>query len=235
VNEPRRNAREQAYRANIHLAASGLVMGTFGNVSVVDRAAGVLFIKPSGVAYEELTAEHIAAVALDTGAVVGGRFRPSSDTPTHIEIYRAFQTCGAVVHTHSEYATVLAQARTPVRCMGTTHADCFRGDIPVTRPMREEEIEQDYERNTGLLIVETFHAGGISPDEIPAVLVANHGPFAWGADAAHALEHARTLEYVARLEWRLRAMGADAERPAQCLVDKHYRRKHGSSAYYGQP
>lgn len=226
--------REQAYRANIQLAASGLVTGTFGNVSVVDRTAAVVFIKPSGVAYEALTAEHIVAVSLDTGAVVNGRFRPSSDTPTHLELYRAFPSCGAIVHTHSEYATVLAQARTPIRCMGTTHADCFRGDIPVTRAMRRDEVEQDYERNTGLVIVETFRAAGISPDEVPAVLVASHGPFAWGPDADRAVEHARMLEYIARLEWRLRAMGADPERPAQCLVDRHYLRKHGAGAYYGQ-
>jgi L-ribulose-5-phosphate 4-epimerase len=226
--------RQIAYDANRELAGSGLVMGTFGNVSVADRTAGVMFIKASGVAYEELTMEHVTAVALVSGEVVDGRFRPSSDTPTHLELYGAFEACNAIVHTHSEYATVLAQARTPIRCMGTTHADCFRGDIPVTRPMRQEEVEQDYERNTGRVIVETFRAAGITPEEIPAVLVAYHGPFVWGPDAARAIEHARTLEYVARLEWRLRAMGAETERPAQCLVDRHYLRKHGSTAYYGQ-
>ena len=228
------DTRHAAYRANVELAASGLVTGTFGNVSVIDRAAGVIFIKPSGVAYEELTADHIVAVALDSGKAMDGALRPSSDTPTHLELYRAFPNCGAIVHTHSEFATVLAQARVPVRCMGTTHADYFHGQIPVTRPMRRDEVEQDYERHTGLVIVETFHRGSISPDAVPAVLVANHGPFAWGEDAQAALEHARALEYVARLEWRLRAMGADAEPPEQCLVDKHYHRKHGRSAYYGQ-
>lgn len=229
------SAREAAYRANIQLAASGLVTGTFGNVSVIDRAAGVMFIKPSGVAYEELTADHMVAVAIDSGAAIESRFRPSSDTPTHLELYRAFDTCGAIVHTHSECATVLAQARVPVRCMGTTHADYFRGEVPVTRPMRQEEVEQEYERNTGLVIVETFRSRGIPADEVPAVLVANHGPFAWGPDAHHALENARALEFVACLEWRLRAMGVDVEAPAQCLVDKHYLRKHGRTAYYGQP
>ena len=227
-------AREQAYRANIQLAASGLVMGTFGNVSVVDRAAGLLFIKPSGVAYEQLTADHMVAVSLDSGERTGGRWRPSSDTSTHLELYRAFPPCGAIVHTHSEYATVLAQARTSIRCMGTTHADYFRGEIPVTRPMRREEVEQDYEKNTGRVIVETFRSAGISPEEVPAVLVANHGPFVWGSDARHALENARALEFIARLAWRLRAMGADVAAPEQCLVDKHYLRKHGSAAYYGQ-
>lgn len=228
-------AREAAYRANIQLAASGLVTGTFGNVSVIDRAAGVMFIKPSGVAYEELTADHMVGVAIDSGAAIESRFRPSSDTPTHLELYRAFDTCGAIVHTHSECATVLAQARVPVRCMGTTHADYFRGEVPVTRPMRQEEVEQEYERNTGLVIVETFRSRGIPADEVPAVLVANHGPFVWGPDAHHALENARALEFVARLEWRLRAMGVDVEAPAQCLVDKHFLRKHGRTAYYGQP
>jgi L-ribulose-5-phosphate 4-epimerase len=228
------SAREAAYRANIQLAASGLVTGTFGNVSVIDRAAGAIVIKPSGVPYEELTADHMVLVALDSGAAIESKFRPSSDTPTHLELYRAFPACGAIVHTHSEFATVLAQARLPVRCMGTTHADYFHGQVPVTRAMRPEEVEQDYERNTGLVIIEAFRANGISPDDVPAVLVANHGPFVWGPDANAALENARALEYVARLEWRLRAMGADADAPAQCLVDKHYHRKHGRSAYYGQ-
>ena len=228
------DAREIAYRANIQLAASGLVSGTFGNVSVLDRAAGIVFIKPSGVPYEALTADAMVAVGLADGSIVEGRYRPSSDTPTHLELYRAFDGCGAVVHTHSEYATVLAQARLPVRCTGTTHADCFRGDVPVTRPLQPAEVEADYERHTGLVIAETFRERGISPEEIPAVLVASHGPFAWGRDAASALGHARTLELVARLDWRLRAMGVDVQRPDECLVNKHYRRKHGSGAYYGQ-
>ena len=234
MNPDTTGARHSAYRTNVELAASGLVTGTFGNVSVIDRDAGLMFIKPSGVAYEELTADHIVAVKLETGDVIDGRLRPSSDTPTHLELYRAFPNCGAIVHTHSEFATVLAQARVPVRCTGTTHADYFHGAIPVTRPMRREEIEREYERNTGLVIVETFRAAGLSPDAVAAVLVANHGPFAWGEDARAALEHARALEYVARLEWRLRAMGVDAEPPEQCLVDKHYHRKHGHTAYYGQ-
>jgi len=158
--------------------------------------------------------------------------RPSSDTPTHHELYRAFD-CGAVVHTHSEYATMFAQARLPIRCMGTTHADFFRGAIPVTRPMRREEVETDYERNTGLVIVEAF-AGGVSPQDVQAVLVANHGPFAWGRDAGAAIENARVLEYLARLEWRVRTVAPDAQEPDAFLVDKHYSRKHGPRAYYGQ-
>lgn len=217
----------------MELASSGLVMGTFGNLSAVDRAAGIFAIKPSGVPYDQLTPAHMVPVSLETGEVIGSDLRPSSDTPTHLELYRAFP-CGAVVHTHSEYATLFAQVRTPIRCMGTTHADYFRGDIPVTRPMTRAEVERDYEKNTGLVIVETFTSGRLSPDEIGAVLVANHGPFTWGATAAKAIEHARVTEYLARLEWRARAMAPQAGRPDQFLVDKHYLRKHGPGAYYGQ-
>jgi L-ribulose-5-phosphate 4-epimerase len=224
--------KQVAFDANMELASSGLVMGTFGNLSATDRAAGVFAIKPSGVPYDSLTPDHMVVVAIDSGEVVEGKYRPSSDTPTHRELYRAFN-CGAVVHTHSEYATMFAQARMPIRCMGTTHADYFRGDIPVTRPMRPEEIETDYEANTGLVIVEAFR-GAVSSDEVQAVLVANHGPFAWGPDTAKAIENARVLEYLARLEWRVRTMAPDAPAPDRSLVDKHYLRKHGPKAYYGQ-
>ena len=219
------------YKANMELAASGLVMGTFGNLSAADRAAGVFVIKPSGVPYGQLTPSHMVPVSLETGEAVGNGLRPSSDTATHLELYRAFD-CGAVVHTHSEYATLFAQVRTPIRCMGTTHADYFRGDVPVTRPMTRPEIESDYERNTGLVIVETFR--DISPSEVSAVLVANHGPFTWGPDAPTAIEHARVLEYLARLEWRARTMVPDASRPDTFLIDRHFLRKHGPGAYYGQ-
>ena len=221
-----------AYDANMTLASSGLVMGTFGNLSAGDSSAGVFAIKPSGVPYDRLSPEQMVVVSLDSGDVVEGSLRPSSDTPTHLELYRAFG-CGAIVHTHSEYATMFAHARMPIRCMGTTHADYFRGDIPVTRPMRRDEVERDYEKNTGLVIAETF-THGPSAEEIPAVLVANHGPFAWGTDATHAIENARVLEYVARLEWRVRTMAPDAGPPEAFLIDKHYLRKHGPKAYYGQ-
>jgi L-ribulose-5-phosphate 4-epimerase len=224
--------RRAAYDANMALASSGLVMGTFGNLSAADRAAGAFAIKPSGVPYDILTPADLVVVSLETGGAIDSRLRPSSDTPTHLELYRAFD-CGAIVHTHSEYATMFAQARVPIRCMGTTHADYFRGDIPVTRPMRREEVEQDYERNTGLVIVETF-GNRQSAGEVQAVLVANHGPFAWGADAAKAIEHARVLEYLARLEWRVRTMAPDAPAPDRFLIDKHFLRKHGPAAYYGQ-
>lgn len=225
--------KELTCQANHDLAETGLVVETFGNLSVVDRAAGVFAIKPSGVPYSELTPDKIVLVSLETGQVVDGALRPSSDTPTHLELYRAF-TCGAIVHTHSEYATMFAQARMPIGCMGTTHADYFRGDIPVTRPMTEAEIADAYEKNTGLVIVETFRTHKVSAEEVPAVLVANHAPFTWGRDAAHAIELARVLELIARIDFRVRVMAPDAPRPDRFLIDKHYFRKHGRSAYYGQ-
>jgi L-ribulose-5-phosphate 4-epimerase len=227
--------RDEVHRANVELARSGLVMGTFGNVSGVDRAAGIVAIKPSGVPYRDLKAEHIVAVELSSGEVVDSDLRPSSDTPTHLELYRAFPSCGGIVHTHSESATALAQAGLPVRCLGTTHADYFRGDVPVTRALTRKEVRKDYEKNTGLVIVETFLEKRLSPEEVAAVLVLSHGPFAWGSDAAAAVENARVLEYLARMEILVRATGArGVRRPAGFLVDKHHLRKHGKSAYYGQ-
>ena len=227
------NIRELTCRANLELAQSGLVLGTFGNLSIVDRAAGVFAIKPSGVRYSDLTPDKIVLVSLESGAAVDSTLRPSSDTPTHLALYRAFN-CGAIVHTHSEYATMFAQARTPIGCMGTTHADYFRGDIPVTRAMTQAEVDADYEANTGAVIVEAFRVANLSPEEIPAVLVANHAPFTWGPDAAKAIENARVLEFVAQMDWRARVMAPDAPRPDQFLIDKHYFRKHGDRAYYGQ-
>jgi len=227
--------REEVHRANVALARSGLVTGTFGNVSGIDRGAGLMAIKPSGVPYDTMRPEDIVPVSLATGEVVDSGLRPSSDTPTHLELYRAFPACGGVVHTHSENATALAQAGLPVRCLGTTHADHFRGDVPVTRPLRKAEVARAYERNTGLVIVETFRRTRISPEEVAAVLVRNHGPFAWGRDAEDAVENARILEVLARMEILVRATGsADVKRPARFLVDKHYFRKHGRGATYGQ-
>jgi L-ribulose-5-phosphate 4-epimerase len=225
--------RDIVFRANRKLAGTGLVLGTFGNVSAIDRKAGLFVIKPSGVPYDALTPADMVPVSLETGAVMDGDLRSSSDTPTHLELYRAFP-CGGIVHTHSEYATVFAQARQPIRCMGTTHADYFRGDVPVTRPMSQEEVEQDYEKHTGLVIVEALRGQDLSPSDMQAVLVANHGPFTWGSDAFKAIEHAEVLEYVARLEWRVRALNPNAARPDAFLVEKHHLRKHGPGAYYGQ-
>jgi L-ribulose-5-phosphate 4-epimerase len=229
-----RELRREVLGANRLLVESGLVLGTFGNVSGVDREAGLLVIKPSGVPYDELTPGRMVPVSLETGKVLEGTLRPSSDTPTHLELYRAFP-CGGIAHAHSEYATALAQARMRVRCLGTTHADYFRGDVPVTRALTEVEVERDYERNTGRVIVETFASLGIAPDEVPGVLVANHGPFTWGDDAAGAVEHARILEFLARMEVTARLVAPDAVPPEAFLVDKHFFRKHGKDAYYGQP
>lgn len=229
-----RELRAAVFEANRALVAAGLVQETFGNVSGVDRHAGLLLIKPSGVPYDRMTREMLVPVSLDTGEVLDGKLRPSSDTPTHLEIYRAFG-CGGIAHTHSPYATAFAQARRPLVCMGTTHADYFRGDVPVTRALTEEEVAGPYERHTGLVIVEAFTAGGLAPDEIPAVLVANHGPFTWGADAMTAVEHARVLEYLAQVELARVGLAPDAARLPDFLIDRHYRRKHGADAYYGQP
>jgi L-ribulose-5-phosphate 4-epimerase len=211
-----------------------LVSGTFGNVSGVDRSAGLFLIKPSGVPYRKLTPAQLVAVSLATGEVIGRSLRPSSDTPTHLELYRAFPRCGGIVHTHSESAVALAQAGISVRCLGTTHADHFRGDVPVTRALKQREVGGDYERNTGRVIVELFRKERLSPDEIPAVLVRQHGPFAWGEDALAAVENARALELVARLEILVRATGVRVTPPARFLVDRHFLRKHGTRAYYGQ-
>jgi L-ribulose-5-phosphate 4-epimerase len=225
--------RASVCQANLELAASGLVSGTFGNVSGIDREARMFAIKPSGVPYDELTPEHMVLVSLESGLPVEGTLRPSSDTPTHLELYRAFP-CGGIAHTHSECATTLAQGRLPLRCMGTTHADHFRGDVPVTREMTAEEVGSAYERNTGLVIVETFSRAEISPEEVSAVLVANHGPFTWGRDAHEAVEFSGVLELLARMECALRTMAPAAPAPARYLVDKHFLRKHGGGAYYGQ-
>jgi L-ribulose-5-phosphate 4-epimerase len=225
--------REAVCQANIDLGNSGLVMGTFGNVSGADIGSGLFVIKPSGVPYGELTPRHMVPISLETGAVLEGSLRPSSDTPTHLELYSAFG-CGGVCHTHSPHATALAQARVPIRCMGTTHADYFHGDVPVTRPMTRAEVEEEYERNTGLVIIETFRGPGVPPEEVSAVLVANHGPFTCGWDAADAVERSLVLELLARMEYMVRTVAPEAGRPAPFLVDKHFLRKHGKDAYYGQ-
>lgn len=225
--------REKVYEANLALVESGLVLDTFGNVSGVDRENGLFMIKPSGVPYNELSPAAMVPVSLETGEALGSDLRPSSDTPTHLELYRAFP-CGGIAHTHSEAATTLAQGRLPVRCLGTTHSDYFRGDVPVTRDMTTEEIQGPYEANTGLVIVEAFESQGISPLEVPAILVASHGPFTWGKDPQEAVKHSVILEYVARMDCTLRSLHAGQDRPSPALVDKHFLRKHGSDAYYGQ-
>jgi L-ribulose-5-phosphate 4-epimerase len=227
--------RRAVQRVNRDLGASDLVLLAFGNASAVDRAAGVMAIKPSGADYASLTPDDITVVELATGEVVAGTRRPSSDTPTHLALYRAFPAIAAIVHTHSPCATAWAQAEREIPCLGTTHADHFRGSVPVTRHLRDEEIAADYEAHTGAVIVERFGAGDLDPLRTPAALVARHGPFAWGESVDAAFENALALEAVARMaldtEW-LRPTVAPLDEP---LLKRHFERKHGPAAYYGQP
>ena len=211
-----------------------MVVFTFGNVSGISRKDGLVAIKPSGVPYEELTAEQIVVTDLD-GRIVDTNLRPSSDLPTHLELYKAFPNIGGVAHTHSEFATSWAQAKRPIPSLGTTHADYFHGPVPVTPDMTPEEIQGEYEKATGEVIVRTFRDGNIDPDAVPAVLVANHGPFAWGKSAADAVHNAVILDYIARLATHTFAVNAEAQPLARALHDKHFFRKHGPGAYYGQP
>lgn len=226
--------KEAVHRANLQIVEAGLVELTWGNASAVDRDAGVLAIKPSGVEYDCMAPEDIVVVSLDTEAVVEGELDPSSDTPTHRALYRQFPSLGGVVHTHSNYAVSWAQAERPIPCLGTTHADHFYGEIPVTRRMTEAEIRDEYEHNTGAVIVECFRKSDANPTEVPGVLVAGHGPFAWGDDMQHAVENAIVLESVAEKALHTRRINPDTGPIDQVLLDKHYLRKHGDEAYYGQ-
>jgi L-ribulose-5-phosphate 4-epimerase len=226
--------RERVLEANLALGRAGLVVLTFGNASAVDRDASVIAIKPSGVSYDRLTAAAVSVVDIESGTVVDGRTRPSSDTPTHIVLYRAWLEVGGVVHTHSSFATAWAQAGEEIPCYGTTHADHFDGAVPVTRPLTTGEIEGEYERATGEVIVETFVRHGHEPLDRPAVLVASHGPFAWGASVEEAVENAVALEEVAAGALRTRQVRADVPPIGDELRRRHFRRKHGPEAYYGQ-
>ncbi len=227
--------RERVLDANLELDRKGLVLYTFGNASGIDRERGLVAIKPSGVAYEFLKAEDLVIVDLD-GKIVEGSLNPSSDLKTHLLLYREFPTVGGVVHTHSEFATGWAQAGTAIPCYGTTHADYFYGEIPVTRPLTDEEIEEDYEYNTGVVIVGRFkdEEPALDPLAVPGVLVANHAPFAWGKTAAAAAYNAVVLEYVAKLAFRTVVIEGEAATVSSRLLRKHYERKHGPKATYGQ-
>jgi L-ribulose-5-phosphate 4-epimerase len=229
-----RELREAVCAANLDLVARGLVTYTWGNVSGIDRTANVVAIKPSGVDYELLTPDKIVLLHLDGTAVERkGVLRPSSDTPTHLELYRAFPECLGIAHTHSTHATSFAQACRPVPCFGTTHADHFRGTIPVTRKLTPAEIAGDYEKNTGTVIIEAF--AGRDPLEIPAVLVAQHGPFTWGRSPADAVRNSVVLEAVACMAVRTLQLNPAIGPVEPYLVDRHFCRKHGPAAYYGQP
>jgi len=223
--------RKSVCDANIELQRQGLVIYSWGNVSGIDRSGGVVIIKPSGAIYDELTPEKMVVVDLE-GKIVEGTLEPSSDTPTHLQLYRSFESIGGICHTHSPDATAWAQACRPIDCYGTTHADYFYGTIPVTEPMSEEEIENDYELNTGKVIVRRF--ADIAPMQMPAVLVANHGPFTWGKTAGEAVESAVILEQVAGIAAATCCINPKQKAVLQVLLDKHYLRKHGKDAYYGQ-
>ena len=223
--------KEQVYEANLELNRRGLVVYTFGNVSQVDRDRGVAAIKPSGVSYEDMKVEDIVVVDLDN-TVIEGALRPSSDTRTHTHLYRAFPDIGGVTHTHSTHATAWAQAREPIPCLGTTHADYAYGDVPCSEIISDEQIERDYEEETGAQITACF--AGREPAETPMVLVAGHGPFTWGRDADESVYHAVVLEELARMAWLTRSINPQIGPLKQTILDKHYRRKHGADAYYGQ-
>lgn len=225
--------KERVLKANLLLPELDLVKFTWGNVSEIDRENGIIAIKPSGVDYENLTADDIVLVDLD-GNIVEGKFRPSSDTATHIELYKAFSDIGGVVHTHSEWAVSWAQSGRGIPCYGTTHADCFYGEIPCTREMTDEEIESAYEKNTGIVIAETFMKRNIDPMAVPGVLCVNHGPFSWGKNGHDAVHNAAVLETVAEMATKTELLNPSVKPVKQAILDKHYFRKHGKNAYYGQ-
>ena len=225
--------RQKVYQANLELPRRGLVLYTWGNVSGIDREKGLVVIKPSGVAYDQLTPECLVVVDLD-GNVVEGDLNPSSDTKTHLELYRAFPQIGGVVHTHSTFAAAWAQAGQDMPCYGTTHADYFYGAVPCARSLTAEEVETDYEGNTGKVIVETFRSRGLDPAAVPGVLCRSHGPFTWGKDPAQAVYHAAVLEEIAKMALLTRQLNPCAAPAPQYVQDKHYLRKHGPNAYYGQ-
>lgn len=224
--------RREVLEANLELVRRGLVLYTFGNASGVDRDKGLVVIKPSGVPYEKLKAEDLVVTDL-SGKIVEGKFRPSSDLPTHVELYRNFSGIGGVTHTHSEFATAWAQAGRAIPCLGTTHADYFHGPVPVTSDLTSQEVAADYEKNTGVAICRTFHK--LDPADIPGVLVRGHGPFCWGETATIAAHNSVILEALARMAYYTAGLVHELKPLSSSLHDKHYSRKHGSAAYYGQP
>jgi L-ribulose-5-phosphate 4-epimerase len=223
----------KVYEANMELPKRGLVTYTWGNVSAIDREAGLFVIKPSGVDYETMSPDDMVVMDLD-GNKVEGKYKPSSDTPTHLELYKAFEEIGGVVHTHSPEATSWAQAGRSIPLYGTTHADYFFGEIPCARSLTPEEIDAAYETNTGLVIIETFKERGLNPVYTPGVLCVNHGPFTWGKDAAEAVHNAVVLEEVAKMALKTELINPDVKTAPDTIRDKHFFRKHGENAYYGQ-
>jgi len=224
--------KEQVFQANLLLPKHGLITFTWGNVSGINRKKGLVVIKPSGVAYDVMKADDMVILEMETGKMVEGKLKPSSDTPTHLELYKAFPNIGGIVHTHSRWATTFAQAGRGIIALGTTQGDYFYGEIPCTRKMTKADIEGEYEKETGTLIIETFQ--GKDPDAIPAVLVHSHGPFTWGTDAMDAVHNAVVLEEVAYMNFHTLMLEPGIQPMQQELLDKHYLRKHGANAYYGQ-
>jgi L-ribulose-5-phosphate 4-epimerase len=229
-----RDLLERALEANLEILRAGLVVLTFGNASAVDRRAGLMAIKPSGVPYDDLTSESMVLVDLERGTTVDTELKPSSDAPTHLVLYRRFASIGGIVHTHSPKATAWAQSGRPIPCLGTTHADHFNGPVPVSRELTAGEIGGEYEERTGDVIAETIEALELEPLEQPAVLVRSHGPFTWGRDAAHAVENAIALEAVAAMALDSLALSPAVTEISGELLRRHFRRKHGPDAYYGQ-
>lgn len=223
--------KQQVFEANMALPRHGLVTFTWGNVSAIDRERGCVVIKPSGVAYEEMSAEDMVVVNLE-GEVIAGQYRPSSDTETHLALYKRYPALGGVVHTHSTHATAWAQAGLGIPALGTTHADYFFGDIPCTRALTSEEVQGEYELNTGKVIIETL--GETNPLHTPGIVVYQHGPFAWGKDAQNAVHNAVVMEEVARMAWIARGINPQLKPIDGYLMNKHFQRKHGPDAYYGQ-
>ena len=225
--------KKRVFEANLELVKKGLVLYTWGNVSEIDREKGLVVIKPSGIDYDSMSAEDMVVIDLETGRVVEGKYKPSSDTPTHLELYRRFPKIGGITHTHSTNAVAFAQAGVDIPALGTTHADYFYGDIPCTRELTKEEVEEAYEANTGKVIIEEVEKRGYDVMSIPGILVKNHGPFSWGRDAASSVYHAVVLEKVAEMDIKTLVINKNANMK-QFVLDKHYLRKHGSNAYYGQ-
>jgi len=227
--------KESVWKANLQLVRAGLVVLTWGNASAVDRERGLVAIKPSGVPYDTLRAEDMVIVSLWDGQPVPGEsLRPSSDTPTHVYLYQKFADIGGIAHTHSREATSWAQACRPIPCYGTTHADTFHGEVPLVRPLTQDEVETEYEKNTGRAIVDHFITNGLDPVHVPGALLSFHAPFAWGKNVAEAVEHAVVLEEVAGLALRTESLKASAELIPHAISEKHFTRKHGVGAYYGQ-
>lgn len=225
--------KREVFEENLELVEKKLVIYTWGNVSGIDRESKIFAIKPSGVDYDIMKSDDMVLIDLE-GKKIEGKYKPSSDTATHIELYKAFPEIGAIVHTHSAYATSWAQARKDIPAFGTTHADYFYGDIPCARALTKEEIENDYEKNTGLVIIETLKERNINPMDIPGIIIASHGPFAWGKDSRQAVYNAVVLEELSKMAYRTIQINPNIKSVEKYLLDKHYFRKHGKNAYYGQ-